>query len=393
MIDFTEKQTDFFRNKNHRWCIKEGATRSGKTFMDFFLIPMRLDEVRDKAGLVVFLGNTKGTLQRNIIEYMQNIYGGSTVSNIGADNTASVFGQKVYCLGADKVSQVNRLRGSSIKYCYCDEVATYSQEVFEMLKSRLDKPYSKCDMTCNPESPAHWLFEFLQNTKGVDLYRQSYCIDDNPKLDPQVVADLKKEYAGTVYYDRYILGKWTKAEGLCYPAFSEKHIITDFAECDKYIVCCDYGIENPCCFILLGQKNKTLFAIKEYYFEGRKSPKLKTDADYVDDLIDFVGKIKISSVVVDPSASSFIVALKRAGLPVRKAYNSVNEGIRTVAGLFAQENLYISRFCENGIKELKSYCWQKDSDPEKPVKEFDHFCDALRYGVMYFDRKPTVLAY
>ncbi len=113
-MSFSAKQNEYFRNANSRWNVKSGATRSGKTFMDYYLIPKRIRAVADKSGLTVILGNTRGTLQRNIIEPLQNIWGCGYVSAIRSDNTAMLFGEKCYCLGADKISQVNRLRGSSI---------------------------------------------------------------------------------------------------------------------------------------------------------------------------------------------------------------------------------------------------------------------------------------
>ena len=134
----TDKQKEFWKGCDHRWNIKCGATRSGKTFLDYYLIPKRIRAVSGKDGLYVILGNTKSTLQRNIIEPLQNIWGIDLVSDIKADNTAIMFGEKVHCIGADKINQVNRLRGSSIKYCYGDEVVTWHQDVFNMLKSRLD---------------------------------------------------------------------------------------------------------------------------------------------------------------------------------------------------------------------------------------------------------------
>ena len=76
---------------------------------------------------------------------MQNIFGAALVSSIRSDNTATLFGERVHCLGADNRKHVDRLRGVSIKYCYGDEVVTWEPEVFEMLKSRLDKPYSRFD--------------------------------------------------------------------------------------------------------------------------------------------------------------------------------------------------------------------------------------------------------
>ena len=167
------------------WNIKIGATRSGKTYGDYFLLPKRLLDVRGKSGLRVLLGNTKGTLERNIIEPMQEIWGPQLVTPIGSDNTARMFGEKVYCLGADSKSHVDRLRGASIAYCYGDEVVTWEEEVFAMLQSRLDKEYSIFDGACNPEGPQHW-FKKLLDKAGADWYVQHYTIDDNPFLPQKV---------------------------------------------------------------------------------------------------------------------------------------------------------------------------------------------------------------
>lgn len=89
-----------------------------------------------------------------------------------------------------------------------------------MLKSRLDKPYSCFDGSCNPEHPTHWLKEFLDNIE-LDIYLQRYTIFDNPFLPEEFVQQLCKEYEGTIYYDRLILGMWKRAEGAIYKRFAD----------------------------------------------------------------------------------------------------------------------------------------------------------------------------
>lgn len=220
MLSLANKQKEFWKHCDHRWNIKSGATRSGKTFLDYYLIPKRIRAVSGRDGLYLILGNTKTTLQRNIIEPLQNIWGTALVSDIKSDNTAMLFGEKVHCIGADKVNQVDKLRGSSIKYCYGDEVVTWHEDVFNMLKSRLDKSYSRFDGTCNPEDPNHWFKLFLDGP-GIDIFCQEYTIYDNPFNPPEFVANLEKEYAGTVYFDRYILGKWKRAEGIVFRNFAD----------------------------------------------------------------------------------------------------------------------------------------------------------------------------
>ena len=218
-MPFSEKQQEFFENANHRWNFKVGATRSGKTYMDFFVIPKRIRDRIGKPGLAVIIGVSKETIRRNIIEPLRQIWGEKLVGDINSQNICYLFGEKVYCLGAEKISQVSKLRGSSIKYCYGDEVADWNPEVFEMLKSRLDKPYSCFDGACNPQHPTHWLKTFLDS--DVDIYLQHYTIFDNPFLDPKFVEELCKEYFGTIYYDRYIKGLWKRAEGAIYRHFAD----------------------------------------------------------------------------------------------------------------------------------------------------------------------------
>ena len=107
----SSKQLTYWREANHRWNVKSGATRSGKTYMDYFLIPRRLLAVKGKEGLSVILGNTRETIRRNIIIPMQTLYGIKRVGNIRADNSCMMFGEKVFCLGAYNANHVDRLRG------------------------------------------------------------------------------------------------------------------------------------------------------------------------------------------------------------------------------------------------------------------------------------------
>lgn len=184
-----------------------------------YTIPSRIRERAGKKGLNVILGVTNSTIERNVLQPMRELYGDKLVGTINSQNIAKLFGEEVYCLGAEKVSQVSKIRGASIKYCYCDELAEYNQEVFELLKSRLDKEYSVLDGALNPESPTHWLKEFLDS--DADIYCQTYTIFDNPFLPKEFVDNLCKEYQGTVYYNRYILGQWCNAEGIIFTPIAD----------------------------------------------------------------------------------------------------------------------------------------------------------------------------
>ena len=220
-MQLSDKQNEYIVKATHRWNIKSGAVRSGKSYVDTaFVVPFRIRERLGKPGLNVILGVSKESIERNVLQPMREIYTDALIGTINSRNVARICGEDVYCLGAEKVSQVAKIQGSSIKYCYGDEVAKWNKEVFQMLKSRLDKPYSCFDGSCNPEHPTHWLKEFLDSDE-LDIYLQHYTIFDNPYLDQDFVDNLCKEYEGTVYYDRLILGLWKRAEGAIYKRFAD----------------------------------------------------------------------------------------------------------------------------------------------------------------------------
>lgn len=221
-MPLTEFQQEYLRNCSHRWNVKTGATRSGKTYLDCAVtIPQRICAARGE-GLLVMLGNTLGTLERNVLEPMRSIWGPDLVGVVrtcASGNVVRLFGKKVYVLGADNKKHIARIQGAAFEYAYGDEITTWDQGVFQMLKSRLSCPHSHFDGTCNPESPTHWFKQFLDS--DADIYCQAYTIDDNPTLPPRFVAQLKKEYAGTVYYNRFILGQWAAANGIIYRPFAD----------------------------------------------------------------------------------------------------------------------------------------------------------------------------
>ena len=378
----SQKQLEFARYANHRWNFKGGATRSGKTYLDFkWIIPLRIRERAGKDGLAVILGVTKSTIERNVLEPMRNLYGDKLVGTISSDNTAWIFGEKCYCLGAEKVSQVSKIRGASIKYCYGDEVADWSEEVFALLKSRLDKEYSCFDGTYNPQYPNHWLKKFLDS--NADIFSQVYTIDDNPFLPPSFVENLKKEYAGTVFYDRYILGKWTLAEGLVYPMFGDSCIVQDIPDTGDYYISIDYGTHNPFSAGLWCVTKTDAVRIGEYYYCGREERKEKTPEEYYSEVKRLAGGRDIKCLIVDPSADAFIATVKKHHeFKVRGAVNDVLPGIQTTAEMIASGKLKIHESCEDAIREFGLYRWDEKAECDRVVKENDHAMDEIRYMVM-----------
>lgn len=388
MPKFSPKQNEYIRKANHRWNLKIGAVRSGKSFVDIaFMIPWRLRQLKDKAGLNVILGVSKETIERNVLQPMREIYTDAIVGTINQRNIAIICGVQVYCLGAEKISQVSKIQGSSIKYCYGDEIAKWNQEVFEMLKSRLDKSYSCFDGACNPEYPGHWLKCFIDE-EDIDIYVQKYKIFDNPFLPADFVKNLCKEYEGTVYYGRYIIGEWTLAEGLIYPMYKEALIDTVPAgiNASEYTLSIDYGTQNAFAAILYAKCNDVWYAIDEYYHSGRDSGVQKTDEEYAQDLDNWLSSYGFQNpleTIIDPSASSFITLLKKRGqrYKVRRANNDVKDGIRETGTALKTGKLKICECCKFTIREIQGYIWDDKAADDTPVKVNDHAMDSMRYMV------------
>lgn len=392
-IELSDKQNEYIRKANKRWGFKVGAVRSGKSYVDVnYIIPRRLRQVHGKSGLNLILGVSRETIERDVLQPMREMYTDRLVGTINGRNIARICGEDVYCLGAEKITQVAKIQGMSVKYCYGDEIAKWNPEVFHMLQSRLDKPYSCFDGSCNPESPGHWLKEFIDNPE-IDSYIQHYTIFDNPFLPQEFVENLCKEYEGTVYYGRYILGEWTLAEGLIYPMYQEAIEEPPDKEPTQYVLSIDYGTQNAFSAGLWGKIDSIWYRVREYYYSGRDKGIQKTDEEYAEDLDEFIEPIMAKreentryaermKTIIDPSAASFITLLrKRKKYNVIQADNAVADGIRETATAMKKGLIKISPECKNWKKEARGYVWDESAGDDRPVKEADHAMDDTRYFV------------
>jgi len=381
-VPLTDKQIEYLQNCDRRWNVKTGATGSGKSFVDMAVtIPKRIEAAKGE-GLLVLMGNTRGTLERNILEPMRSIWPGC-VGAIRSDNTLSMFGKKVYALGADNKKHVARIQGATFEYVYGDEITTWSEEVFQMLKSRLRCEHSHFDGTCNPDNPGHWFKEFLDS--DADIYQQSYVIEDGV-LPVRVVEELKKEYTGTIYYDRYINGLWVAATGIIYPMYSTAIEAPPDGKPSKYVLSMDYGTQNAFSAGLWGLFGEVWYRIREYYYSGRDTGVQKTDEEYAKDIDRFTEGIGNDEnklrVIIDPSAASFITLLRKRGkYRVIPADNAVADGIRETATCLQIGRIKISPDCKNWLKEVQGYTWDDGASDDRPIKVNDHAMDDMRYFV------------
>ena len=296
------------------------------------------------------------------------------VQNGNVTNLFEVFG------GKDE-SSFALIQGRTLAGVLLDEVALQPRSFVEQALARCSVTGSRFWFNCNPGPPSHWFYqEWIKQTERHKALHLHFLLEDNPALDPEIVERYKNTYAG-VFYRRYILGEWCVADGLVYPMFDKaKHIATEQHSGGVYYISIDYGTLNPTAMGLWQLRGGKAVMLKEYYYDGRKQKRQKTDEEYADDLEAFAEGYQIERVIVDPSAASFKETLRRRGkFAVMDANNAVLDGIRLTGSLLLAGRILFDASCENTFDEFGSYCWDEKKETDAVVKESDHAMDMIRY--------------
>ena len=399
--------------------IADGAIRSGKTVsmsLSFAMWAMSTFNGQNFA----MCGKTIGSFRRNVLFWLKLMLKsrGYSVIDRRADNliiirkgdTENYF----YIFGGKDERSQDLIQGITLAGVFFDEVALMPESFVNQATGRGSVEGSKFLFNCNPDGPYHWFkVNWIDKSTGylgkerVEQIRKKaaeegkdpglkeilylhFTMDDNLSLSEEIKARYRSMYIG-VFFKRYILGLWAAAEGVIYDMFDpEKHVknIKEFFQIlvngNRY-VSCDYGTQNATVFLLWNKGiDGKWYCIREYYYSGRDKGKQKTDAEYADDLKKWLDGTRIKAMIVDPSAASFIAELRKRGYKVIKANNDVLDGIRLVGMLLNLEMLIFSSSCTETIKEFASYIWDEkaaEHGEDKPVKQHDHGCDAVRYFV------------
>ena len=376
------------------WCRREhweaiicdGAVRSGKTFsmgLSFFLWAMaRFDG--QQFGLC---GKTIVSLRRNLlaelVPYLRKC--GMSVREKRSENSMVVefagHENRFLLFGGWDESSAALIQGSTLAGVLLDEAALMPRSFVEQACARCSVPGSRLWFNCNPEGPQHWFYQewILKAEQRKALYLH-FTMEDNPALTPRIRARYRNAYSG-VFYRRFVLGEWTAAQGLVYDFFDPGRDAVPVPEGTfaEWRVSADYGTVNPASFGLWGRQGDTWYRVAEYYYDSRKAGRQKTDAEYVEDLRGLLAGRQVSRVLVDPSAASFIEALRQAGFPVARANNDVADGIRVTADLLKAGRIVICQPCRDCLREMGLYCWDQRGDRDAPRKEHDHAMDDMRY--------------
>lgn len=383
-----------FRSRDAIVC--DGSIRSGKTVcmtVGFFLWSMT-EFNGQKFGIC---GKTIESLRRNVILNLRDwippelkitekrAENKLIISDgCGRENTYFLFG------GRDESSYM-LVQGITLAGALLDEVALMPQSFVDQVCARCSVAGSKLWFNCNPAGPEHWFYKnWVLRCKEMNALHLHFTMADNPSLAQTIRERYERMYVG-VFYRRYILGEWCLAEGLVYQFSKDLHTAKELPKDGFWYISCDYGTLNPFSAGLWCVNNGRAVRVAEYYYSGRGSSSMKTDEEYYQELEKLAGDRYIHSVVVDPSAASFIACIRRHGrFSVRKAKNDVLPGIRLTASMLHAGVIKIGEGCKDTIREFGLYRWEEKGEVDKPIKENDHAMDDIRYfcnTVMRRDRE------
>ena len=389
MISPKQRKILAFPYTNYDALICDGAIRSGKTAI--MTIAFIDDAMRRYNGQRFGIcGKTVNSAIKNIIDpYRRTAYAekckhyklqwrGSSneliVKRGKKTNIFEVFG------GRDE-SSFALIQGRTLAGVLIDEVALMPRSFVEQACARCSVDGSKLWFNCNPNSPQHWFYlEWIKEAKSKNALHLHFDLEDNPSLSERIIQRYKSMYTG-VFYRWYILGEWCVAEGLVYSNFGEENIVDEIPTSGEYYITIDYGTMNPFSAGLWCLRGAMAVRIKEWYYNGRAKNAQLTDEQYCDAVEGFSKGYEVRKVIVDPSAASFITALRKRGFTVMQAKNEVLDGIRRTAALLQNGNIKIHRSCGDTIREFGLYSWDEKATEDTVIKENDHAMDDIRYFV------------
>lgn len=376
------------KEKSRDAVICDGAVRSGKTFvMGISFIAWAFYRFNDSTFAIC--SKTIRSARRNVVSPILSVLkslGFGVEDKISSNLLIVTYGRKVnrfYLFGGKDEASASLIQGMTLSGVLLDEVALMPRSFVEQALARCSVSGSKFWFNCNPEYPAHWFYqEWIKKAEEKNALYLHFTMKDNPSLSKETVRRYERLYSGT-FYRRFIKGEWVELEGAVYPFMASEDAFWEKPEppFEDYCVSCDYGTVNPASFGLWGKKGEAWYRIDEYYYSSRREGAQRTDEEHYEALLRLIGTRRVSRVVVDPSAASFIELIKRRGrLYVIPARNSVTDGVRQVSAALKAGSIRICKNCVDSVREFSLYRWALKGE-DVPVKENDHAMDDIRYFV------------
>lgn len=377
-ISDRQKKILAFPYSDYRAIICDGAVRSGKTsicmiaFIDWAMRKFNNQrfgicgktftscvENILKPYLSLSYSQKKYTLKWRRSEKILEVRRGPTV------NWFEFFG------GKDE-SSAALIQGRTLAGVLLDEVVLMPESFVNQALARCSVNGARLWFSCNPSTPNHWFYkDWIKRRKERNALYLHFSMEDNPSLSKETLENYKNTWTGA-FYQRYVLGEWVAAEGLVYPQFDNKAptISRDYT---KYYISMDFGTENPTAMILWGLYKGVWYAIREFYHSGRESNEQKSITQYHNELVKLASGCSVEKVIVDPSATPFIVEIQQhKNFKAWKAKNDVLDGINRTNQMLLDKKIMFNDCCTHTLEEFSLYRWDDKADEDKVIKEFDH---------------------
>lgn len=392
--------------------IADGAIRSGKTLsMSLSYVLWAMNSFNQQNfGMA---GKTIGSFRRNVLFWLKPMLVSRkyTVIDKRSDNLLIVSkGNTVnyfYMFGGKDERSADLVQGITCAGFFFDEVALMPESFVNQATGRLSVDGSKMWYNCNPDSPRHWFKENWidkcrcnMSEKEIAEMEKSgktpknliylhFTMDDNLSLSEKIKARYRGMYVG-VFFKRFIEGIWCVADGLVYSMFDEDKHVKDkhITGAKEWVVSIDYGTVNPFAAGLWAFDGRHAQMEYEYYYDSRETGVRRDDETHYQELCKLIGDRKVSFIIVDPSAASFIETIKKHGKYIAKgAENDVLDGIRVVTTMLNKGIISFYEDCESVMSEMGLYSWDMESPEDAVIKENDHQCDQIRYLCYTFLRR------
>lgn len=308
-------------------------------------------------------------------------------------------GQKILFRGLDdplKVTSITVEVGSLCRLWIEEAYEITSEDAFdrldESIRGQLPKGmYHQVVLTFNPWSDRHWLKKrfFDEPSKNVLAMTTNYmCNEFLSEADLVLFEEMKKNPRR---YRTAGLGEWGIVEGLVYENWEER--VFDVHEVSirpsvRSAFGMDFGYVNDPSTLFCGLVDtvaREIYVFDEMYEKGMSNEDIK-------ERVSEMGYSK-ERIKADSAEPKSIAYLRKAGLTRIRAAKKGPDSIRAGISIIQDYKIIIHPRCVNFITEISNYTWDKDKFDNainKPIDDFNHLMDAMRYAMEEFDGRKGV---
>lgn len=378
--------------------IFEGATRSTKTVtIVIWLIFYAL--THKKAVIRVFRAvkaDCRDSVCFDFLKMMGMYFPQFSMDNWNKSSLTFTFPTTGTIINFAGCENAGRLHGYGQDIAYVNEIMSVKREPFYQIVKRTTKLLL---IDFNPSVSQHYIFEEYIDTKRTDFdYCHSTFKDNDFLSDFQkstilgwepTKENIEKKTADPRRWSVYGLGQRAEIDGQIYTNWEKTKWFPEREACSHWIYGIDFGFtRDPTAIILVAYCQGVLY-IKELCYEknlhtaqNKNYPNEPCIENYL--VENKVGKKDL--IVCDKARPEQRKELTMLGYnAVRSFGNRIEDGIDRVK----KYTLHPDAGSVNLLGELENYrlkpTIQNDRMLDKPVDEFNHCLDALRYVVEYLD--------